>query len=186
MTERAPARCDRHDAGRIPYFDMSSLVPGGSLRPGDASGLQTISFFAPARGQFTYDLVFFAAVNQAPHASRQCRCGVARALLRLRCRRGTDPDGDALTFSLVAGPASPDDRCRHGGRSAPIRRVKTTALTPSSCTWMTDAAVRPSSNTCCRRSSRHPIGRRCLRRCRSSKRSSARCTGRCGRNRSGR
>ena len=32
----------------IPYFDMSSLVPGGSLQPGDSSGLQTISFFRPA------------------------------------------------------------------------------------------------------------------------------------------
>src|SRR5262249_38302162 len=43
----------------IPYFDISPLVSGGSLRPGDSSGLQTISFFVPNRERFTYDLVFF-------------------------------------------------------------------------------------------------------------------------------
>src|SRR5262245_40073328 len=50
----------------IPYFDMSPLVTGGSLRPGESSGSQTISFFAPGRTRFTYDLVFFAGVNQVP------------------------------------------------------------------------------------------------------------------------
>jgi hypothetical protein len=88
-----------------PYFDMSSLVAGGSLRPGDSSGLQTVSFFAPNRAHFTYDLVFFAGVNQVPRITTVPDVEALGGHTYVYDVGATDPDGDALTFSLVAAPA---------------------------------------------------------------------------------
>src|SRR5262249_23171163 len=81
----------------IPYFDMSSLVSGGSLRPGDSSGLQTISFLDPGRAQFTYDLVFFAGVNQAPRITTVPDVEAISGQPYVYDVDAADPDGDALT-----------------------------------------------------------------------------------------
>jgi len=89
----------------IPYFDLSSLVTGGSLQPGDSSGLETISFFAPHRTGFTYDLVFFAAVNQAPRITTAPDVEAISGHTYVYDVDATDPDEDTLTFSLAAGPA---------------------------------------------------------------------------------
>src|SRR5205807_4314942 len=89
----------------IPYFDMSSLVTGGKLRPGDSSGLQTISFFDPSRVQFTYDLVFFAGVNQAPRITTVPDLEALSGHTYVYDVQATDPDGDAPTFSLQAAPS---------------------------------------------------------------------------------
>ncbi|MHB0954937.1 MAG: putative Ig domain-containing protein [Pirellulaceae bacterium] len=88
----------------IPYFDMSTVVPGGSLRPGDSSGLETISFYAPARARFTYDLVFFAGVNQAPRITTVPDIEALGGQPYAYDVDAIDADGDTLTFSLVAAP----------------------------------------------------------------------------------
>ena len=88
----------------IPYFDISSLVTGGSLRPGDASGSQTISFFVPDRAQFTYDLVFFAGVNQPPRITTVPDVEALSGQPYIYDVDATDPDDDTLTFVLVTAP----------------------------------------------------------------------------------
>ncbi|MHB8861524.1 MAG: putative Ig domain-containing protein [Pirellulaceae bacterium] len=89
----------------IPYFDMSSLVTGGSLPPGHSSGLQTISFFAPQRTQFTYDLLFLAAVNQTPRITTVPDVEALTGHTYVYDVDATDTNGNALTFVLAAGPA---------------------------------------------------------------------------------
>lgn len=89
----------------LPYFDFSALVTGDTLEPGQATEARTISFFNPNSVQFTYDLVFFGRLNQAPAitsvpdvealAGRPYRYDVD----------ATDPDGDVLTYALTEGPA---------------------------------------------------------------------------------
>ncbi len=89
----------------IPYFDLTPLVGGGRLLPGDSSGLQTISFLDPGRGRFTYDLVFFAGVNQAPRFTTVPAVEAIDGRPYGYDAGATDPNGDALTFSLVTAPA---------------------------------------------------------------------------------
>jgi RHS repeat-associated protein len=89
----------------IPYFDISSLVTGRILRPGDSSGLQTISFLVPDRARFTYDLVFFAGLNQAPRFTTVPDVEAISGHPYAYDVSAADPDGDALTFSLVSAPA---------------------------------------------------------------------------------
>jgi RHS repeat-associated protein len=88
----------------IPYFDLTPLVSGGRLRPGDSSGLQTISFFVPGRARFTYDLVFLVGVNQAPRFTTVPAVEAIDGRPYVYNAGATDPDGDALTFSLVTAP----------------------------------------------------------------------------------
>ncbi len=88
----------------IPYFDMSSLLNGDSLPPGDSSGLQTVSFFVPGRVHFTYDLVFFAAVNQPPRITTVPDVEAVAGREYVYDVAATDPNGDALTFALLSSP----------------------------------------------------------------------------------
>ena len=88
----------------IPYFDMSSLLNGDSLPPGDSSGLQTVSFFVPGRVHFTYDLVFFAAVNQPPRITTVPDVEAIAGRMYVYDVAATDPNGDALTFALLSSP----------------------------------------------------------------------------------
>ena len=84
---------------------MSSLVADGSLQPGESSSLQTIGFFVPGRWQFTYDLVFFATLNQAPRMATVPDVEAISGHLYVYDVGGFDADGDELTFSLAAAPA---------------------------------------------------------------------------------
>ncbi|MCU0961709.1 MAG: PKD domain-containing protein, partial [Pirellulaceae bacterium] len=88
----------------IPYLDMSSRVSGGSLQPGDISDLQTISFFVPGRTQFTYDLVFFAGVNQPPRITTVPPVEALNGQAYVYDAEATDPDGGVLQFSLLSSP----------------------------------------------------------------------------------
>ncbi len=100
----------------IPYFDMSSLVADGSLPPGESSSLQTIGFFVPGRAQFTYDLVFFATLNQAPRMATVPDVEAISGHLYVYDVGGFDADGDELTFSLVAAPAGMAVTSDYGAR----------------------------------------------------------------------
>jgi hypothetical protein len=82
----------------IPYFDMSQLVV--SLQPGESTSLRSIRFFVPNRTQFTYNLVFFATLNQAPRIT-------------------TVPDvetlsDDSYAYDLGGGPGRNVDQYRVG------------------------------------------------------------------------
>ena len=98
----------------IPYFDMSSLVAGGSLHPGESSGLQTIGFFVPGRRQFTYDLVFFAGLNQAPRITTVPDVEALSGHSYVYDVDATDPEGDAADVFARGGPGGDVGGRRHG------------------------------------------------------------------------
>ena len=59
----------------------------------------------PGRRQFTYDLVFFAGLNQAPRITTVPDVEALSGHSYVYDVDATDPEGDALTFSLGAAPA---------------------------------------------------------------------------------
>jgi len=89
----------------LPYFDLSALVPGGKLAAGESTGTQTLAFYDPSGVPFTYDLVFLGYLNRPPQftstPNREALVGKAYVY----DATATDPDNDALTFSLLSGPA---------------------------------------------------------------------------------
>lgn len=88
----------------IPYFDFTSLVPGGRLEPNQDTGTATLSFFDPERVQFTYDLVFFGMLNRAPAITSVPDVEALADRSYSYDVEATDPDGDPVTYSLVNAP----------------------------------------------------------------------------------
>ncbi|MFO0796118.1 MAG: putative Ig domain-containing protein [Gemmataceae bacterium] len=89
-----------------PYYDFTGLVTGGgALAPGAATGTLSLAFANPNRSRFTYDLVFFGVPNRPPAFTSvpELEATVGRGYAYAAA--AADPDGDPLSFSLVAGPA---------------------------------------------------------------------------------
>jgi RHS repeat-associated protein len=87
-----------------PYYDFTGLVTGGTLAPSGETGYLAASFFAPGRTQFTYDLKFFGKLNTAPQfATAPIVDGLAGRGYRYEAF-ASDPDVDAVTFSLPVAP----------------------------------------------------------------------------------
>jgi RHS repeat-associated protein len=93
----------------LPYFDLSSFVTGPALELGEttADGFH-LAFFNPNRVQFTYDLRFLSALNRAPAFTTVPKVGAYTGGSYTYQPAAIDPDGNALTFELLAGPADMD------------------------------------------------------------------------------
>jgi hypothetical protein len=87
-----------------PYYDLSSLVAGGKLAAGGTTGSRTLTFYNPGGGQFTYDLVVLGQLNRPPAFTSSPRTEALIGHSYVYQATATDPDGDPLTFSLLAGP----------------------------------------------------------------------------------
>jgi hypothetical protein len=88
-----------------PYYDYSSVVAGGTLKPGDTSGARTLTFYDPQQIPFTYDLVVLGQLNRPPAFTSTPKTEAIPGLAYSYQATAVDPDGDPLTFSLVSGPA---------------------------------------------------------------------------------
>ncbi|MGK7884827.1 MAG: putative Ig domain-containing protein, partial [Crocosphaera sp.] len=88
----------------LPYFDFSYLIQEGILDPNQTSQTGTISFYNPDKIQFTYDLVVLSQLNQAPvwvsEPEREIKVNHSYNYQL----QATDPDGDSLTYKLLASP----------------------------------------------------------------------------------
>src|SRR5262249_17190406 len=89
----------------LPYFDLTKLLAGRTLHPGDATGAQTLAFYDPNQVSFTYDLVFLSELNRAPAFTMAPDVEALTDRPYTYAAAAADPDGDALTFSLATGPA---------------------------------------------------------------------------------
>ena len=88
----------------LPYYDFSPAVPGRSLDPESITGFVNAVFLNPNRIPFTYEMVFLAKPNSPPtftsvpvietHAGRSYDYEA----------QATDPDGDPLTYAILAAP----------------------------------------------------------------------------------
>jgi RHS repeat-associated protein len=91
--------------GSQPYYDFSSLIAGGKLVPGAATGSRTISFYDPSDIPFTYDAVFLGQLNRSPAFTSTPNTEALFGHPYTYGAAASDPDGDPLTFSLVSGPS---------------------------------------------------------------------------------
>ncbi len=91
----------------VPYYDLSSLVPGGSLAPGQSTNTFTLAFSDPNKDRFTYTLDFFAAINKPPVFDTVPVVTVPAGDSYAYASQAYDPDSDAsrLAYSIVAGPS---------------------------------------------------------------------------------
>jgi RHS repeat-associated protein len=89
----------------MPYYDLSSLVTDGTLKPGGATGFRPVSFYNPDRKPFTYDLVFLGVLNQPPQITTVPVVQAIAGKPYTYAAAAIDPDGDPVTYSLAAAPA---------------------------------------------------------------------------------
>ncbi|EKU96922.1 hypothetical protein Lepto7375DRAFT_0848 [Leptolyngbya sp. PCC 7375] len=88
----------------LPYYDLSNLVIGSTLAPGDKTESATLRFKNPNGSQFTYDLVFLGSLNDAPVITSEANVeGLIGKPYRYDVD-ATDPEGDPITYALVTAP----------------------------------------------------------------------------------
>jgi RHS repeat-associated protein len=88
-----------------PYYDFSGLVSGGKLAAGAGTGSRALSFYDPNGAPFTYDVAFLGQLNRAPVFTTTPNTEALVGHPYAYSAAASDPDGDALTFSLQSGPA---------------------------------------------------------------------------------
>ncbi len=88
----------------IPYYDFTMFVDDGRLDPNELTESPTIAFSNPGRRKFTYDLVFFGQLNEAPVITSLPRVEALAGRAYEYDTDAEDVDGDTLGYSLVLGP----------------------------------------------------------------------------------
>jgi hypothetical protein len=99
-----PLNTDGVTPDGVPYYDFSDVVSGSTLRPGDVTGSRTLSFYNPNRVTFSYDLVVLGQLNSPPAFTSQPNTEGITGVPYVYQATATDPDHDALTYSLLSGP----------------------------------------------------------------------------------
>jgi RHS repeat-associated protein len=89
-----------------PYYDFTGLVASGAkqLDPNGVTGTLSLSFANPNRDRFTYDLVFMGIPNRPPAFTSVPLLEATVGKLYTYPASATDPDGDALSYTLTTGP----------------------------------------------------------------------------------
>jgi RHS repeat-associated protein len=88
----------------LAYYNISSLVATGALKPDETTLTKTIAFSNPNKVQFTYSLLFLGQLNTAPQF---ISAPDTEALLGKSYRyaaKATDLNGDNLTYALQLAP----------------------------------------------------------------------------------
>lgn len=88
-----------------PWFDVTGLASGGGLAPGERTAPRTVSFANPDRRPFTYELAVLARLNEGPQFTSHPVAETLPGVPYVYGAAAADPDGDPLTFTLLAGPA---------------------------------------------------------------------------------
>lgn len=92
-------------AGGRPYFVLNGIGASGWLAAGESTAKREVRFSNPSHQQFTYTLTTLAELNSAPSGFtstplREIEAGKTYTAIT----HAEDPDGQALHYSLVAGP----------------------------------------------------------------------------------
>ena len=91
-----------------PYLDLTRFVfdaQTGQLDPGTTIDGLELAFINPDRVQFDYELVVLASPNRGPGFVGTPDGQVTRGQVFSTIAEADDPDGDTVTYSLLAGPA---------------------------------------------------------------------------------
>ncbi|AFZ10490.1 Rhs family protein (plasmid) [Oscillatoria nigro-viridis PCC 7112] len=88
----------------IVYYDATSLSRDGLLKPGETTLPGTLKFYNPSSVLFSYDLVFLSELNRPPEFSGTLDTEVVIGKPYVYTAAAVDPDGDAITYSLLEKP----------------------------------------------------------------------------------
>lgn len=88
-----------------PYYDFTGLVTGGRLHPAGQSGFLSARFDNPNHARFTYQLVFLGQLNQSPIITSVPGTEAIAGRAYSYAMQATDPNGDTLHYTLLAGPS---------------------------------------------------------------------------------
>ncbi|MFN0052047.1 MAG: FG-GAP-like repeat-containing protein, partial [Planctomycetales bacterium] len=88
-----------------PYLDLTAFVPDGDLIQGEATGRAPLVFRNPNGAQFTYGITILAELNRSPTGFdstpvREIASGTDYRYSAV----ASDPDQQALSYTLVIGP----------------------------------------------------------------------------------
>ncbi|MCA9191301.1 MAG: hypothetical protein KDB03_06055 [Planctomycetales bacterium] len=90
----------------FPYYDFTGLVTGGTLDPQGRTGFLSAAFYNPNQIQFTYELLFYGKLNQPPQFTSLPPTSADLQREYTYQVEALDPNGDAVSFQLLIGPAS--------------------------------------------------------------------------------
>jgi RHS repeat-associated protein len=88
----------------IVYYDYTKLVGDGILKAGEVTQTGTLKFHNPDGVQFSYDLVFLGESNKPPEFSGTPDTEVVIGKPYVYTATATDPEGDAIVYSLLEKP----------------------------------------------------------------------------------
>ena len=91
--------------GGLPYYDLSGFIGGNTLAPGQSTAGRTLTFYDPDGIQFTYELQILGQLNRPPTFTSNPNSEAIPGVAYVYQATASDPDNDALTFSLLTGPA---------------------------------------------------------------------------------
>ncbi|MCS7468222.1 putative Ig domain-containing protein [Stieleria sp. ICT_E10.1] len=87
-----------------PYYDFSALLDDGTLQPGEQTSARQLAFFDPNETQFTFASTFYAQLNRAPVFTSTPDVEAIVGRPHRDEVMATDPDGDAIIYSLLIAP----------------------------------------------------------------------------------
>lgn len=86
------------------YYNFTSLLNEEKLEPGDVSQAKSLRFYSPSNKPFTYQLTVLAQANRAPEFVSQALPDIMVGRTYRYTAQAVDPDGDAVSYELIAGP----------------------------------------------------------------------------------
>ncbi|QDU42483.1 tRNA nuclease WapA precursor [Symmachiella dynata] len=88
------------------YFDVTHLMEDGMLDPAAALSGLALRFHNPQQVQFNYELQILADLNQPPEFVSDPVTEVVAGESYEYDAAAVDPDGDAVTYSILSGPGT--------------------------------------------------------------------------------
>ncbi|MCC3595807.1 MULTISPECIES: putative Ig domain-containing protein [unclassified Microcoleus] len=96
------------------YYDFTPLVGDGLLAAGETTLPGTLKFHNPSGVRFSYDLVFLSELNQPPKFSGTPDVEAVIGKAYVYSATAVDPEGDAITYSLLEKPQGMEIDTRTG------------------------------------------------------------------------
>jgi hypothetical protein len=89
----------------VPFYDYSGALPSARLGKGMLSLPRALAFHNPGKRSFSYRLSVLGQLNRPPQITSVPKLEAIAGKPYSYAFTATDPDGDALTYSLTSGPA---------------------------------------------------------------------------------
>jgi RHS repeat-associated protein len=88
-----------------PFYNFTNLLSGSPMASGGQTDARDLTFADPSGTPFTYDLVVLAQLDRPPAFTTQPNTEAIPGVAYTYGAAASDPDGDPLQFSLLAGPS---------------------------------------------------------------------------------